>query len=145
MIAIQFPNHPFKTKQTDNKDFVFDEVRKQWLLLTPEEWVRQNFIQYLIQILHYPKTLIAIEKEIVVNELKKRFDIVVYSNKAQPWMLVECKAMNVPVNKSVVEQALRYNQKLGAVFMVVTNGAFTHCFQLQPQVAEINMMPAWPA
>lgn len=143
MIPVQFPNHAFNIKHSDNSDFIFDLIRKQWLLLTPEEWVRQNFIQYLLQCLHYPQSLIAVEKEIVTGELRKRFDIVVYDQLTQPWMLIECKAMNIALHNNIIDQALRYNQKLKAVYLVITNGTFTRCFQLQPQVQELTTMPAW--
>ena len=143
MISIQFPNHPFNIKQTDDRELIFDELRKQWLLLTPEEWVRQNFIQYLLQTLQYPKSLMAVEKEIVVGELRKRFDLVLYNKQGQPWMLVECKAMHISLADNVIDQALRYNQSLGAVYLVITNGTFTRCFQLQPQLQEVSVMPAW--
>lgn len=143
MIAVHFPPYSFNIKQSDGKDFIFDTVRKQWLLLTPEEWVRQNFIQYLLQALQYPQSLMAVEKEIRMGELKKRFDLVVYDRESQPWMLIECKAMQVPVDSTVIDQALRYNQKLGAIYIVITNGSYTRCFQLQPQVQELREMPVF--
>jgi hypothetical protein len=80
MINIQFPSHLFKIKSENGKEIIFDECRKQWVLLTPEEWVRQNFLQYLIQERLYPASLIAVEREIVLGDLKKRFDIVVFKN-----------------------------------------------------------------
>jgi hypothetical protein len=143
MIAIQFPEPAFQIKQEQGKDFVFDALRKKWLVLTPEEWVRQNFIQYLVQVLNYPKSLLALEKEIALGELRKRFDIVVYNRDGQPWMLVECKAMGVPLATHVSEQILRYNQTVKAQYLVVTNGIYTRCFQLYPAVAEMENMPAW--
>ncbi len=121
MIRIDYPTHNFRFKEEDNKEFIFDEIRKQWLRLTPEEWVRQNFLQYLIQTKKYPASLIAIEKEIKLGELKKRCDIVVYKNDI-PWMIVECKEMNVPVNKNVASQIFNYNQKLDVTYLIITNG-----------------------
>ena len=76
---------------------IFDEYRKQWLHTYTEEWVRQNFLQYLVQVKRYPASLIAVEKEIYLGDLKKRFDIVVYKE-SKPWMIVECKEMKVPLN-----------------------------------------------
>jgi hypothetical protein len=143
MVSIQFPNYPFKIKQVAGKDFIFDSLRKQWLLLTPEEWVRQNFIQYLLQNLHYPKGLIAVEKGIMMGDVSKRFDLVMYNNQMKPWILIECKAMDVPLTENVIEQALRYNQTLGVEFVVITNGAFTRCFQLIPRVKELDELPVW--
>src|SRR2546422_6389986 len=106
MIKIEYPLYQPKIKKQPGKELIFDEVRKKWVQLTPEEWVRQNFLQYLIQIKHYPATLIAVEKEIKLGELKKRFDIVVYDAGSKPWMIIECKEMNVELNKQVLDQVL---------------------------------------
>src|SRR3954467_12351957 len=113
MIDIQYPTHPFKIKKERGKEFIFDECRKQWVLLTPEEWVRQNFLQYLVQIKEYPSSVIAVERLIMLGDLKKRFDIVVYKNSI-PWMIVECKEMGVPLNEAVIKQILNYNITLQA-------------------------------
>src|SRR5918993_4089795 len=108
MIEVNYPAPTFKIKQEKDQHFVFDSLRKTWLLLTEEEWVRQNFVQYLIDVLHYPPALIAIEKELELNGLKKRFDVLVYNARHQPWMLIECKAPHVIVNDKAFEQVLRY-------------------------------------
>ena len=100
MITLQYPQFNFRIKEEDGKEWIFDEFRKQWVRLTPEEWVRQNMLQYLVQIKKYPSSLIAIEKEIAVGEMRKRFDILVYKN-AVPWMIIECKEMNVALNDAV--------------------------------------------
>lgn len=99
MIKIEYPPYQPKIKTENGKEFIFDEFRKRWILLTPEEWVRQNFLQYLTQTKKYPASLIAIEKEIKLGELKKRFDLVVYDRNSKPWMIVECKEMNVALDK----------------------------------------------
>src|SRR6478735_275420 len=109
MIVIHFPQPKFRIKERDGKRYIFDSIRKTWLLLTEEEWVRQNFVAYLVKTLHYPGTLIALEKEIVLNGLKKRFDVLVYNKNHLPWMLVECKAPEVKLSEDVLQQALRYN------------------------------------
>lgn len=124
MIRIEYPPYNFKFKEADGKEFIFDEIRKQWLKLTPEEWVRQNFLQYLIQTKKYPASLIAVEKEIKLGELKKRCDIVVYKNDI-PWMIIECKEMNVPVDNAVAAQIFNYNQTLDVSFLIITNGKET--------------------
>ena len=126
MIKIEYPAYQPKIKDQLGKEFIFDEIRKQWIMLTPEEWVRQNFLQYLIQVKKYPSSLIAVEKEIQLGELAKRFDIVVYDQNTQPWMIIECKEMNVALNEQVLNQALRYNITLNVPYIVITNG--THCF-----------------
>src|ERR1700742_5056419 len=105
MIKIYYPPHPFKIREPERKkEEIWDDLRKVWVRLTPEEWVRQNFIQYLLQIKQYPVSLIAIEKEIKLGELKKRFDVLVYNAQHQPWLMVECKATDVALTESVLEQ-----------------------------------------
>lgn len=121
MIKIAYPSYPYKIETKEGKECIFDPLRKKWVRLTPEEWVRQNFLQYLVLEKKYPASLIAVEKEIRVGELKKRFDILVYKND-QPWLLVECKEMNVIVDESVFNQLLRYQQTLSASYLIITNG-----------------------
>jgi hypothetical protein len=130
MINIQFPSHSFKIKSENGKEIIFDECRKQWVLLTPEEWVRQNFLQYLIQERLYPASLIAVEREIVLGDLKKRFDIVVFKN-VKPWMIVECKEMHFKLNEAVIKQILNYNITLQAEYLVITNGTSTFALHVQ--------------
>ena len=130
MINIQFPSQLLKIKSENGKEIIFDECRKQWVLLTPEEWVRQNFLQYLIQERLYPASLIAVEREIVVGDLKKRFDIVVFKN-AKPWMIVECKEMHGKLNEAVIKQILNYNITLQAEYLVITNGTSTFALHVQ--------------
>ncbi|OIQ97366.1 hypothetical protein GALL_206260 [mine drainage metagenome] len=141
MITINYPKHEFRFKKEGDKEFIFDEVRKQWLRLTPEEWVRQNFLQYLIQSKKYPATLIAIEKEIKLNDLKKRCDIVVYKND-KPWMIVECKEMNVVLNENTIEQILRYNMVMKVDYLIITNGTNIYAWNIADGKAnEIDSIP----
>ena len=143
MIKIGFPKHAYKIKTENEKEVIFDECRKQWVLLTPEEWVRQNFLQYLLQVQHYPRTLIAVEREIALGELKKRFDIVVFKD-AKPWMIVECKEMNAPLNEGVVKQILSYNISLHVSYLVMTNGTSTFGLLLKDDKFEwIDALPAF--
>lgn len=128
MIRIDYPASPFKMKEEEGKEFIFDEFRKQWLRLTPEEWVRQNFLQYLLLVKKYPAPLTAIEKEIRLGELKKRFDILVYDAQHKPWLMVECKSMEVPLTQAVLEQVLRYNIALPVPYLVITNGEYSAAF-----------------
>ncbi|HET9277542.1 MAG TPA: type I restriction enzyme HsdR N-terminal domain-containing protein [Flavitalea sp.] len=125
MIKIEYPAYSFRIKKAGNNEVIFDELRKSWLRLTPEEWVRQNFIRYLVLVKKYPSSLIAIEKEIWLGELKKRFDILVYDQHHRPWMMIECKEMNVDINHNVLEQVLRYNVAVPVRYMIITNGI--HC------------------
>ncbi|HEX3023627.1 MAG TPA: type I restriction enzyme HsdR N-terminal domain-containing protein [Chitinophagaceae bacterium] len=141
MIVVNYPKHEFRFKKEDNKEFIFDEVRKQWLRLTPEEWVRQNFLQYLIQSKKYPAALIAIEKEIKLNDLKKRCDIVVYKNE-KPWMIVECKEMNVTLNENTIKQILRYNMVMKVDYLIITNGTNIYAWHIADGNAnEIDSTP----
>ena len=121
MIVLQYPSYPFKIKALHGKDQIFDPFRKLWLVLTPEEWVRQNLLQYLVQSLDYPSSLIAVEKEIKLGELSKRFDIVVYKNE-MPWMIIECKEARVALNEKTMEQILQYQQVLTAQYLFISNG-----------------------
>ncbi len=142
MIKIVYPIYQPKIKKEDNKEFIFDGVRKQWIILTPEEWVRQNFLQYLIHVQQYPASLIAIEKEMFLNDLKKRTDIVVYDKATKPWMIVECKEMNVVLDEKVMQQVLRYHQSIAVPYLVITNGSFCFGFEkVKNDFIEINQLP----
>ena len=129
MITINYPAPAFRIKKDQLKDLIFDDCRKQWVLLTPEEWVRQNFLKYLIQVKQYPTALIAVEREIALGDLRKRFDIVVYKN-AKPWMIVECKEMEVELSEAVIKQILNYNITLKVQYLVITNGKSTFAVYL---------------
>ena len=129
MVKINYPEPDFRIKKEAGKEFIFDALRKKWLLLTPEEWVRQNFVQYLIRVKNYPATLIALEKEIQLGELKKRFDVLIYDTAHQPWMMIECKAAEVKLDDAVLQQALRYNISVPVLFIIITNGNLTYGWQ----------------
>ncbi|MEO6488879.1 MAG: type I restriction enzyme HsdR N-terminal domain-containing protein [Ferruginibacter sp.] len=129
MIKIQFPEKQPSIRTDRGIESIFCIVRKRWVLITPEEWVRQNFLLYLAEVLHYPVSLIAVEKKIAIGDISKRFDIVVYTNLGKPCMLVECKEMNVQLTENVLQQILRYNINLQAKFLVVTNGSYCAAFK----------------
>jgi len=135
MIKINYPHYDFRIKKEDGSELIFDDTRKQWVRLTPEEWVRQNMLQYLVKVKKYPASLIAVEKEITLHELKKRFDILVYKE-SRPWMIIECKEMNVALNESVLKQVLNYNITLQAEFIIITNGTDNYGFSLLNGVAQ---------
>jgi len=142
MIKIDYPPYQPKIKKEQQREYIFDEVRKRWVVLTPEEWVRQNFLQYLIQVKNYPPPLIAIEKEIQLGDIKKRFDIVVYDTHTKPFMLIECKEMNVALDKSVLDQVLRYNITMQVPYLVITNGSYCMALHgVQNQLTEIDALP----
>ncbi len=143
MLYLQFPEYEFKIKKESGGEFIFDEVRKKWVRLTPEEWVRQNFLQYLIKTKKYPFALMAVEKEFLLNEMKKRCDIVVYRNEA-PWMIVECKETAVQLNEPVLQQILRYNMALPVEYLVITNGHHSFGWQrMDNEINELTELPEW--
>jgi hypothetical protein len=144
MIKIEFPKQQVKIRQQAGVNEVFDIIRKKWLCLSPEEWVRQNMIHYLL-LKKYPVSLVAVEKEIKLGELTKRCDIVVYSREALPFMIIECKEMNIPLSEKTLEQILRYHITLPAEYLIVTNGSYCFGFQkIENQFIETNEFPDYP-
>jgi hypothetical protein len=143
MIAVQYPEPQFRMKKENDKQYIFDAIRKSWLLLTEEEWVRQNFVSYLTSTLQYPSTVIALEKEFSLNDLKKRFDILVYDGQHQPWMLVECKEPKVALNEDVLQQVLRYNISVPVKYIVITNGNTTVAWKKEGELQLIPELPPW--
>lgn len=127
MQRLNLPSYPIKIKEADGERFIFDAIRKKYLKIQPEEWVRQNFIQFLIQEKNYPASLIEIEKGLKVNELQKRADIVISSNLGSPLVLVECKAPKVKITQETFEQIARYNTVFKVPYLIVTNGLDHYC------------------
>jgi hypothetical protein len=142
MLAIKYPEQRFQIKKDAGNDFIFDALRKKWLLLTPEEWVRQNFVQYLVQVKKYPATLIAMEKMIRLGELKKRFDILVYDKNHHPWMMIECKAPVIKLDESVLHQLLRYHISVPTGFLIISNGEYTYGWEKKEQA--LQLIDEWP-
>ena len=144
MIKINYPNKKPAIKTEAGKECIFCVIRKRWILLTPEEWVRQNFLQYLIDVMYYPASLIAVEKQLLLGDVKKRFDIVVYDKETKPFMIIECKEMNVPLSENVLQQVLRYNTNIQAKFLIITNGSYCFGFEkMNDRFEEINAMPSF--
>ena len=122
MQQLNFPNYTFRFKNSENKVSIFDEIRKKFIILTPEEWVRQNVVQYLLQEKKYSKSYINVEKLIKVNDLNKRYDIIVYQSNGEIFLLVECKAPEVKITQETFNQIARYNLTLNSKYLMVTNG-----------------------
>lgn len=120
----------FKYQKQDNVEKIFDPVRKKYVVLTPEEWVRQQILQYFILTLKIPSTLISVEKQLLINNRKRRYDIVVYSRET-PWLVVECKAENEELSSGVLSQLLAYNSKLKASYLAITNGKEVFCYHVE--------------
>ena len=127
MIKIEYPPYQPKIKEESGKEFIFDEFPKRWVLLTPEEWVRQHFMMFLIYEKKYPKGLFAIEKEHVFNNMKMRADLIVYKHDLSPWLICEFKAPEVAITQEVFYQVARYNLTFDVPYLVVSNGLEHFC------------------
>jgi hypothetical protein len=141
MILVDFPSYDFKVQSIGGKDQIFDPCRKKWVVLTPEEWVRQNMLQYLIQVCKYPIELIAIEKTIQLGSLNKRFDILVYQE-TTPWMIIECKEAKTTLNDKTILQLLQYQQVLDARFLIASNGPTTIGAEIK--MGNLHMLHQFP-
>lgn len=122
MQQLNFPNYTFRFKNSENKVSIFDEIRKKFLFLNSEEWVRQHVIQFLITDKKYPKSYINVEKALKINDLTKRYDIVIFNIDGSINLLVECKAPEIKINQTTFDQIARYNLTLRAKYLMVTNG-----------------------
>ena len=122
MQNLNFPSYNFRFKNSENKVSIFDDIRKKFIILTPEEWVRQNTIQFLLQEKNYPKAYLNIEKLIKINDIIKRYDIVVFQPDGTIFLLIECKAPGIKITQQTFDQIARYNLTLKAQYLMVTNG-----------------------
>lgn len=122
MQKLNFPSYSFKVKSKENKTLIFDIIRKKYMVLTPEEWVRQHVVHFLHFDKNYPLSLIAVEKQLVLNNLKKRTDVVVFNTQGLPNIIVECKAPSISITQHTFDQIARYNMKLTAKYLFITNG-----------------------
>ncbi len=144
-ISIQYPTPDFKITVDNGQQKIWDEIRKIHVVLTPEEWVRQNFIAYLVRVLQYPQALISVEKQIKVNNMAKRYDIVVYNRQHEPWMLVECKAPEVQLSANALLQAANYQSVLNTGYMIWVNGPSVIGVQTGPKATLLAHLPLFPA
>ena len=122
MQKLNLPEYNFRIKTEEGKTVIFDAIRKRFVVLTPEEWVRQNFIQYLKTEKKYPETLMAVEKKVMVNQNQRRFDLLIYSRNGQPNLIAEFKAPGVKITQETFDQVVRYNMSLRVEKVVVSNG-----------------------
>ena len=122
MQQLNFPAYSFRFKNSENKVAIFDEIRKKFVILTPEEWVRQHTVRYLLEEKKYSKSYINVEKMITINGLTKRYDIVVFNPDGSIFVLIECKAPEVSITQNVFDQIARYNMVMDANYLMVTNG-----------------------
>lgn len=129
MQQLNLPVYPFKFKQGVRTQ-IFDSIRKKYVILTPEEWVRQNILQYLIQEKNFPASLIAVEAGLKYNQLQKRTDVLVYDKQGNPHLMVECKAPEVKITQDTFDQIARYNMVFKVKYLVVTNGLNHFCCKM---------------
>lgn len=122
MQKLNFYSYSFRFKNSENKVSIFDEIRKKFIILTPEEWVRQHVVQFLLEEKNYPKSHINVEKVLKVNGLRKRYDVVVYKPDGSIYILIECKAPEIKIAQATFDQIARYNMTMDAQFLMVTNG-----------------------
>ncbi|WP_269684645.1 type I restriction enzyme HsdR N-terminal domain-containing protein [Flavobacterium lacustre] len=122
MQKLNFPFYIFRFKNSENKVSIFDEIRKKFIILTPEEWVRQHVVQFLLEEKKYPKSLINVEKVLKVNGLRKRYDVVVFNSDGSIFILIECKAPEIKISQATFDQIARYNMTMNSEFLMVTNG-----------------------
>jgi len=145
MQELNLPKYPFKLRDVESKLQIFDSVRKKYLVLTPEEWVRQHFVQYLIQEKKYPASLIAIEIGLKYNQLQKRADILVYDNKGNPHLMVECKAPEVKISQETFHQIAVYNMAFKVNYLIVTNGMEHYCCEMDYTTNSYRFLPEVPS
>ncbi len=144
MQPLNFPAYNFRFKNSENKVAIFDEIRKKFILLSPEEWVRQHVVQFLLIEKNYPKSLINVEKVLKINGLTKRYDIVVFNKDGSIFILVECKAPEVKVSQHTFDQIARYNLTMKANFLMVTNGHNHYFCQMDFENERYNFLKELP-
>ena len=144
MDKLNLPPFDHNIKHQDNKNVIFDVIRKKYVVLTPEEWVRQHFIHYMINQLNYSRSLIKVEGGLKYNKLAKRSDVIAYARDSSPFLLVECKAPGVRINQAAFRQSAMYNKTIGARYVALTNGLEHVCFEVQSDVKKIEFLDHIP-
>ncbi|RCH56470.1 restriction endonuclease subunit R [Mucilaginibacter hurinus] len=141
---LALPPYPFKITEINGQLTMFDELRKKTIIITPEEWVRQHFVQYLINQKHYPKSLMRLEGGLRYNGMAKRTDIVVFNNAGQKILMVECKAPSVTINQKVFDQIARYNMTHKIALLAVTNGLKHYYCHINHESGDYKFIEALP-
>lgn len=144
MQKLNLPSYSFTISEQETGSYIFDIIRKKYVKLDPEEWVRQHFIHYLIQELHYSKTLISCESGLKYNSLLKRSDILVYDQHLSPYLLVECKAPAVSLNQQTLIQASMYNKTIKAPHIAITNGLQHFAFKIDVESGKSEQLNSFP-
>jgi len=144
MLTLNLPSYEPQISQQNGDLYIYDPVRRAKLKLTPEEWVRQHYLNYLLHYLHYPKGLVKSEQGLEYHKKTKRADIIVYSSQnGQPSVLVECKAPFVKISARTLQQASVYISELKPKYMVLTNGLQHHCYKIEPELLPIAELPSY--
>jgi hypothetical protein len=141
---LNLPSASFQLEEIDGKLSIFDSLRKKFLILTPEEWVRQHIIFYLVNYKDYPKSLFALEKGLKYNNLQKRFDVLVMDRQGQPFLLVECKAPEIKLTQKTVEQVCVYNKVIGSSHLAITNGLQHICLEWDGGMEQFKQLSQFP-
>jgi hypothetical protein len=145
MQILNLPPYDFKTRVENGKKYIFDPFRSKYLVLTPEENVRQHFARYLIDKLSYPATLMMSEHSLSLNKMNKRCDLIVFDRSGEPLLLVECKAPEVKINQAVFDQVARYNQVFKVSYLMVSNGLKHYCCKVDFATGKIEFLKAMPS
>ncbi len=145
MERLNLPEYSFKIRNREGRNFIFDPFRKREYLLTPEEWVRQNFLQYMVAEKGFPASLISVEMGFRLNKLIKRGDIVAFGKDGKPLLLVECKASTVNISQNTFDQIARYNMSLKLDYLIVTNGLNHYCCKMDFQNRTYDFLKSIPS
>lgn len=145
MRSLNLPTYSFKIKSEEGREYVFDNLRKKYLLLTPEEWVRQNFTMFLVRERNFPMGRIVLEKSLRYNNLLKRCDILVYDMGMNPVVLVECKAPDIKIDSRVFDQVAVYNMNFRVKYLMVTNGMSHYCARIDFSSREVKFLDEIPS
>jgi len=138
-----FPAFDYKVVRRNGIEMIFDIIRKKYVVLTPEEWVRQHIVHFLIEKKAYPESLIALERKIVIASMTRRFDIVCFDKSTNPMLLIECKAPSISLDQSVFDQAFNYNDVLGARFVMISNGYTYMCCEISKKGFKLCDIPSF--
>ena len=144
MLSLNFPSYNFRLKNRENKVTVFDELRKKFVVLTPEEWVRQHVVHFLLKEKKFSKSLLNVEKQLKVHGLLKRYDIIAYNPDGSIHLVVECKAASVPIGQETFDQIARYNLALNSTFLMVTNGLQHYFCKMNYTEEKYEFLPDLP-
>ncbi len=144
MVALNLPQFDVNLKKSEGKVWIFDGIRKKYIVLTPEEWVRQHLIHYFIYHLKYPKSLIGVERGLQYNQLQKRSDIIVFNRSGNPWMIVECKSPEVELDQKSIRQVAVYNSDVKAKYVSVSNGLKHTCYEATKDLKGVVLLKDFP-